>query len=1196
MLPIVMHKKSYYLGNAIKFLQRGITLSLLILLYLSAYSNPMGENTGRKDSSLAENVLFTSFDHSFKNNPPEDPKAVRPAGCYYLLRRNTSDVLAPGYSTGHTFWFTARGNNCPWTPKSNARWIIEVVKHSTRPDETDSWEVAYSCMANPTTSARSGTITLAPGYEYTVRQSAAAVACTYELSSSTGTATATAGTGSVTVTTNRSDCPWAWEVSSDKGWLTITNGKNKAGSGTLNYSYTANPGTTAREGRITVGEKTYTVRQAGAACSISLPSTTTANVPPTAGKGSVEVTANFPECTWTPVISTDAASWLFITGNQGSRTGTQTLHYSYTPNPDIESRTGTITVGEQTYTVTQEAADVSPVFCSGSVSPTGARIGAEASSGKFSVILSSETCTWKTFTPDDWITRIVQDTKMADGAWNFTYYYTANTSTSDRVGRIFVDNLVYTVTQAGSTADCSYTLSSNMGSAGSGAGSGSVRVSTNLTDCTWTAAVAQGVSWITITPGQTLTGSKAVNYTYTENTNAAPRTGNITVAGHTYTLTQAGTATASCSYSLSAAKANIGAAASTAATKGIFLVIVQGTNCAWAATTTSDWITGLTKSATANAEEAAWITYSWLANTSTAERTGTITVGDKTYTVKQAGAACRVYLQDNEVTVLVAAGEKTFLVDADADCEWTPTVTQGADWITIKAAAGQTFRGKQNLTYSYAANPNAAPRTGIISVSGREYSIVQSAAECSISLREDKADVPVTAGVGTIPLVANGVNCEWTAIVAQNATWITINNGQQQASNSGTRDLSYSYQANPNADSREGIITVSWANGTKTTTYTVKQAGTGAASSCSYTLTPAEVEIGAEASTAETKGSFSVAVQGTNCTWTPEPTKIWINNLTKAANADGSWTVTYTYMANTSAVERTGAIKVGDKTYTVKQAGGATCSITLPKNTGSVSSQEGSGAFSVLSNGDACEWTAVVAQEDAGWLSIDVGGQVMTGIDDIYYSFTTNPNTTPREGKITVSGETYTGTYTVKQAGAGTTPCSYSLPVTTAEVSDAAGKGSVSVVVVADDSNCSWEAESKAAWITIPAGQTLVGSKNLEYSYEANTGTTPRTGEIIVAGQTFTVTQLAVVTKIEPSGGVMIFPNPAMDFVTVDLSADKMKYVSLKILNQAGQIIHQSDTPLAQVFQIPLNGLTRGMYFISFQGEEKPVVKKLIVK
>ena len=65
-----------------------------------------------------------------------------------------------------------------------------------------------------------------------------------------------------------------------------------------------------------------------------------------------------------------------------------------------------------------------------------------------------------------------------------------------------------------------------------------MKVSPNLSDCDWTAVSNDG--FITITAGSSGTGKGTVTYSVPVNSTTNILTGTITVAGQTFTVTQAG--------------------------------------------------------------------------------------------------------------------------------------------------------------------------------------------------------------------------------------------------------------------------------------------------------------------------------------------------------------------------------------------------------------------------------------------------------------------------------------------------------------------------------------------------------------------------------------------------------------------------------------------------------------------------------
>lgn len=86
------------------------------------------------------------------------------------------------------------------------------------------------------------------------------------------------------------------------------------------------------------------------------------------------------------------------------------------------------------------------------------------------------------------------------------------------------------------TTSCSYTISPTSASYAANASSGSVAV-TASSGCSWTAT--SNASWLTITSGSSGSGSGNVGYSVAANTTSSPRTGTLTIAGRTFTVSQA---------------------------------------------------------------------------------------------------------------------------------------------------------------------------------------------------------------------------------------------------------------------------------------------------------------------------------------------------------------------------------------------------------------------------------------------------------------------------------------------------------------------------------------------------------------------------------------------------------------------------------------------------------------------------------
>ena len=247
-------------------------------------------------------------------------------------------------------------------------------------------------------------------------------------------------------------------------------------------------------------------------------------------------------------------------------------------------------------------------------------------------------------------------------------------------------------------------------------------------------------------------------------------------------------------------------------------------------------------------------------------------------------------------------------------------------------------------------------------------------------------------------------------------------------------------------------------------------------------------------------GSFSVNTSTGFCGWMAVSNAAWLTVGTP--NGTGNGTVSYSVSINTTSQSRTGTIFVNGVPFTVTQAG-TVCSYQLISAGETIAGGGGTGSVLMLAGGGSCAWTAV---SNASWITITsaTSGQ---GNATISYSASANPTTAQRTGTITVQGLTFTVTQ-----GAGI-PCTFQLALAGVNVGSAGGTGAVGLT--ASGTACSWAVVSNAAWITVLSAASGQGNTGVAYSVAANTGPR-RIGTITIAGQTFTLTQTALLgpTKI----------------------------------------------------------------------------------
>ena len=256
---------------------------------------------------------------------------------------STSASVPATTTTGSVSVTAATG--CGWTATSNAAWLSITSGGSGSGSET----VTYSVAANPSTSSRSGTLTIA-GLTFTVTQ--AGLPCTYALSPGSASVAAGASTGSFSVS-SLAGCPWS--ASESAAWLTITAGATGSGNGTVTYSVAANATASSRTATISVAAQTFTVMQAAASsCNYDV-NPTVSTVSNAGGTVSIAV-ATGSNCSWT---ASSYTSWVTVaSGQSGQGTGSVTMQVA--PNPTPYRRATTVYVANRSVTINQELVTLQP--------------------------------------------------------------------------------------------------------------------------------------------------------------------------------------------------------------------------------------------------------------------------------------------------------------------------------------------------------------------------------------------------------------------------------------------------------------------------------------------------------------------------------------------------------------------------------------------------------------------------------------------------------------------------------------------------------------------------------------------------------------------------------------------------------------------------------------------------------------------
>ena len=597
-----------------------------ILIAVSRVASSGGPSSAGLPDSFQLPIMVTGLQQACSQPPQINPSAKQFAS-----------------SGGQDSITVTAGAGCNWTAQSDAAWITV----SSGGSGTGNGLVSYSVAANAGTSLRTGHIAIG-SQTFTVTQDGAGSTCQPSVGAAQpATFGASGGSGSINVTAP-TGCTWTADVSLFYStWLSITSGRQYTGTQTVRFSVAA--GTTAKSGGLTVAGKTVAVSRtsSGSSCFYSIAANGATTFGTSGGNGSFTVTAG-SGCPWT-IKSTKSWPTSFSPAS-GSGSGT----VSYTVPAASVSDTATIYINESQGTqlvVTQS--NSAPPACSYSVSAVPLSFSSQGGPGTFTVTASGTGCAgWGLSSDSSWLTFTSGSTGTGSGSAMFSV--SANTSTSQRTGVITLDAThKVTITQSGAqTPACTYSISSTDSqpiaySTGTGDGTftGTIAVTAG-TGCTWSAA--SSASWITITAGSTGTGNGTVTYTVPANTGGA-RGGTISVADKTYIVVQAAALSTSAPPCVAYIAPQTSQSFGSVGGSGTFQFVTTGCDQkTWSVTPSATWIT-ITSGGSGTGDGPSTASYSVSANTQTASRTGSITVGDSSipqpFGVSQSGASQIVYTQ-----------------------------------------------------------------------------------------------------------------------------------------------------------------------------------------------------------------------------------------------------------------------------------------------------------------------------------------------------------------------------------------------------------------------------------------------------------------------------------------------------------------------------------------------------------------------
>ncbi|HMJ92110.1 MAG TPA: BACON domain-containing carbohydrate-binding protein, partial [Candidatus Acidoferrum sp.] len=976
---------------------------------------------------------------------------------------------------------------CSWFVEETIPWITITAGASG----SGNGIVSYDVEANPGTNSRIAVMTIA-GKSFTVTQSGDS--CPLQLQWSNWVHRAISETGLVGVI-SAPGCSWG--VTNTNSWITI-NSATEQGNGYVGYRVASNSNFSARSGVLNIAGAPFTISQVGTGCTYRLSTTNrihgiglnTAVVGITAGAG----------CSWS-VINTN--SWITILSNAVG-TGSATNGYSFSRNTNVNGmpRSGTLNFGGEILLVTQWGSN-----CGFSFLPVGRTHTIGGESGSVTVNASSTSCAWTIVNPNSWIT-IPPPSMSGTGTVTFTYSVTNNAGGQQRVGSFTVNGASFTVIQAG--VPCIFALSTNAANYGAGGFSGSVDVTAG-SGCSWD--IFNTNSWITIQPPLiNRTNNGTVNYSADPNIVGFPRTGVVTIAGESFTVTQAA---AQCFLSIATNNASHSNGPGTGS-----VVVSAVSGCTWTVENNNSWIEFTTTSFT-NSGSAS---YTVLTNSAITSRTGVVTVAGHEFRIIQTGASCQFTLGTNAVFHSFAAGGGSIAVATASGCVWP--VSTATPWINIPVTSG-TNTGV--LSYTVNTNPTILVRTGYVTIAGQTVTVVQAGTPCSFALSHSNATHSASQTSSSV-LVSSNVGCIWG--VTNTNTWITINSVAN-----GT--VNYTVATN-GFGLRNGTVTIAGIPFQVTQAGSVRVLRVVDANIARGTTN--KVVVALEAITSELALGFSLCFDTNQLRFVEVKSGTAVSNLNVDLNINSSGASTGqlglsffspqvfpagsnalvevffaampgSTFANTAVslcdqpLEREINDELANSLSAMYVNGNVTivgvCTFTVDTDPLTFPASGGTDGVGVIAH-SSCSWSA---SSSSPWIHFTAGTNA-SGTAAIGFSVDVNPSISQRTGTLIVAGQSIS----VTQQGQ---TCSYSLSAQTQQHPISFGSYSVHVTALP---GCGWTVNNPNLWITITSPLTSSGEGDVLYNVESNSTAYSRTGVVVIAQQSFTIIQLGAPCEFALTG------------------------------------------------------------------------------
>ena len=574
-----------------------------------------------------------------------------------------------------------------WTAATSDPWIVLGATSGTA-DEP----VAYSVSVNTNIGERVGYVYVS-GHVHTITQKGR----TGELSTENIEVECEGGSESISLTF---DGRYAWDAHPNVDWITVSPTHGIA-SGTIDCTIAPYNEVGTRTGTITFGDRTVTVFQYGRRIKLSdyaLERDYLTHVMPiTVNALAITEWSATPNASWISIVDAD---------NGQGRKGAGLLTVAISENPSYRARTGTVTIGTETFTITQAGRPASE--CEFSIDPVNTTASVNGANGHIAVTATPD-LPWTVTSNNGWLT-LLQSTAVGDGNGNVFYTASPNSTLLERTGTITVtptdpaiSAITHTVVQPGAVATLS-PLGYEFEASG-----GSVSVEVTVPGSVeWSAVEAP--AWITIVNGSPRVGSGTVTLQASPNGTINARNGTVKIAEQLFNVAQKGRGFT--------VDYDDGVVFSTDGDMDSFSVYPDG-DMSWEAVASDSWIQFMYGSNVGSgAGEVIYVVAPYKGDGTI--RTGSITIGDKEILVSQRAYDLSISPRAAEVSGNAGAGEIS--VSAGIDDVWHAIRTE--PWIIIESGY-DSGTGSGTVRFTYTDNDTGLTRSGRIVIEGEVYTITQ---------------------------------------------------------------------------------------------------------------------------------------------------------------------------------------------------------------------------------------------------------------------------------------------------------------------------------------------------------------------------------------------------------------------------------------------------------------------------------------